>query len=313
MTRRFVAINDPLHQLLRRLTAHTPLQPIHAADASCACEYQVLPEAVPEAYYALVARQLQTVLDPRCSAPPPSAPSLSEGYSSSALLKRAGFFDAVRLDRRCARDLRLKLRLTGPGMLAAELLVFGTGMLRATNDNLPENIQREIWHHHGRLETRHEIVFARIRALQGDASPRLRGMRKETYESTNVILGDALGEIEQLWERRADTAFLGEVALSLRRLPRHAEIAAFLHPPLNLGAVMKAHLRAQSLWRTPPANARILLRRLEFILDHTIVDGTATTRFGAPCPAPGIQAGYLSSRLRDWKTDPGGYDGWLQS
>jgi hypothetical protein len=312
MTRRFVAISDPLHQLLRRLTLHTPLQPVRAADVSCSCEYQVQPHTLPEAYFTLAARQLQTVTDSCCSALAPSARSLNDG-SRAALLKSAGFFDAVRLDRRCARDLRLKFRMNGPGMLAAELLVFGTGTLRATNDNLPENLQREIWYHHGRLETRHQTIFARIRALQGGSSLRLRGMRKETFESTNVILGDALGEIEQLWERRADTAFLGEVALSLRRLPRHAEIAAFQRPPLNLDALMKAHLRAQALWRTPPANARVLLRRLEFILDHTVVDSAATTHFGPPSPASRMKAGYVSSTPGDWKSDPSGYDGWLQT
>jgi hypothetical protein len=308
MTRRFVAINDPLHHMLRRLTLHTPLQPIRGADASYTCEYQVRPDSVPEAYYSLAARQLPRVEDP-CGAA--SSPPSLNGDSRAALLRKTGYFDAVRLDRRCARDLRLKSRMNGPGMLASELLVFGTGMLRAANDNLPENIQREVWHHHGRLETRHEIVFARIRALQGSMCPRARGMRKETFESTNVILGDALGEIEQLWERRADTAFLGEVALSLRPFPRDAEIAAFLRPPLHLEAVMKAHLRAQARWRTPPANARSLLRRLEFILDHTVIDSAASTRFGPPPPVASIRANFSSSG--DWRSDSIGYDGWLQT
>jgi hypothetical protein len=310
MTRRFVAINDPVHRLLRHLTVRTPLHPVRAADGSLVCEYRVQPHLVPEAYYALAAQQLQALeKSPGSVTPPPARPLLAG--SKAALLERAGYFDAVRLDGRCARDLRLKTRINGPGLLAAELLTYGTGTLRARNDNLSGDIQRQIWHQHGRLQTRHEVVYARIRALQGDSCSQLRGMRKETFESTNVILGDALGEIEQLWERRADTAFLGQVSQSLQRMRRHAEIAAYLHPPMNLKAVMKAHLRAQALWRTPPSSARILLRRLEYILDHTTIDSAATTQFGASGAVSRTDAGFPSARAGDWKTDPSGYDGWL--
>ncbi len=312
MTRRFVAINDPVHRLLRHLTVRSPLRPVAAADGSLLCEYRVQPQAVPEAYYALAARRIQDLEDRPCTVSRPPARPLPPA-AKAALLERAGFFDAIRLDQRCARDLRLKIRMNGPGLLAAELLTYGTGTLRARNDNLSEDIQHQLWHRSGRLETRYEVVFARILALQGDSSPQPQERRKETFDSTNVIFGDAMGEIEQLWERRADTTFLGLVALSLQRMPRHAQIAAFERPPLNPEAVLKAHLRAQALWRKPPASARVLLRRLEFILDHTVVDSAASTRFSTPREVSRTDAGAPSSSGVEWKTDPSGYDGWLKS
>jgi len=167
----------------------------------------------------------------------------------------------------------------------------------------------QLWSQYGRLQTRHEMVYARIRALHCNSLPLLYATQKESFDSTNVIYGDVFGELEQLWERRADTVFLDLAAQALQRMRRQAEIGAFLHPPLNLGAVMKMHLRCQGTWRSPPASGRALMRRVEYILENTIVDESPTTIFRKSEPEPESEPHTRAGG--SWRADLSGYDGWL--
>jgi hypothetical protein len=308
MTRTFVAINDAVHHLVRNITRHVPLCPCPSADGPLVFEYRFQPRDLPEDYYTLAAfhsvkgRPLEEVWPARRRV---------RGADKPAIPQQANYFDIVRLDRRCTRDLRLKLRKNGPGMVSADLLAFGTGMLRARNDDVLEPLQEKLWHRYGRLTTRHEVVFATIRALHWNSLPLFYQSQKESYDSTNLIYGDALGELEQLWDRRADTAFLDRVALSLQRMRKQPEIAAFYEPPMNLDAVLQHHRRAQGLWKTPPATGRALLRRVETILNNVVIECAPHTAYSlqelreAPPSFPATQAADL------WQSDASGYDGWL--
>jgi hypothetical protein len=310
MAKTFVAILDPVHSLLREVTRQTPLRPCLRAEGGASLEYQVAPDELPEAYYALaVFHKLEGVSSETARL----GQWRLQASDRAGLLARANFFDAVSLDARCCRDLRLKPRKQGPGMLAAEWLVSGTGTLRARNDDMAERMHHYLWSQHGRLHTSHEVVYARIRALHWNSLLLLRRIQKEAFDSTNVIYGDALGEVEQLWERRADTAFLELVVQNLRRLRDQGEIAAFLHPPLNLESVMKLHWRAQALWKSPPTTVRSLMRRVEYLLEHTTLDCAPKTVFGWREPPPQPEPRVPEGGIHCWRPDRSGYDGWLRS
>ncbi len=303
----FVAINDPVHSLIRKVTRHTPLALCITPGELPMVAYRVRPEELPMAYYSLAVfhslegMSLASARLPQNQVNPAERPVIPE---------LVNYFDAIKLDRRCSRDLRLKLRKKGPGMLAAELLTYGTGVLRARNDDPLDRLHQNLWRRHGRIHSRHEVVLATIRALHWNTLPPSCRTQKESFDSTNVIYGDTLGELEQLWDRRTDTVLLDQVTQSLQRMRQNAEVAAFLNPPLNLDEVMKYHIRAQALWHKPPATSRVLLRRLEYILAHTTIDCGATTIFHR---GPGAQ---IKRRPRfrtdsDWQSDRSGYDGWL--
>jgi hypothetical protein len=308
MTKTFVALNEPVHNLIRNITRHTPLRAGLSMDPRLLVRYSFQEQDLPEAYYSLGlfhavgGLSLDSLRRTRWRVRAGDKPELPA---------RVSYFDAVKLDRRCARDLRLKLKRHGPGLLAGDLLCFGVGMLRARNDDPVERIHQYLWSQYGRLQSSHETVYARIGALHWNSMPLIHGKQKEFFDSTNLIYGDAYGELEQLWERRADTVFLGHVALALHRMHRHAEIAAFLQPPLNLGAIMKLHLRCQGIWKSPPTNARVLLRRVEYILGNTSVDNSPTTIVRQQEPRPKSPTGLRATGSNDWDTDRSGYDGWL--
>jgi hypothetical protein len=295
MAETFVAINDWCHKLLRGITRRTVLAPCSLDDGSLAVYYRVEPEFLPDAYYSLGGCHtlgglpLDQVSTGRWR--------VTDG-SKLAVLEAAGGFDLTRLDRRCWGDLRLKPPGSLWPMLSGELLAYGTGMLRGCGPC-------------GRLDSDLDVVSVRIGALQRYPWFPPGAVQKCFFESTNLIYGDAFGELEQLWQRRADLGFLDQIARSLRMFHDWRQLPYATHPPLNAAAVMNLHLRSQALWKGPPRSGRALLRRLEFILDHTILDSSVVT-VAPPRPQQNTNQNTSGSSgaLDEWR-DSSGYDGWL--
>ena len=53
MTKTFVAINDPIHSLIRSVTRHTPLCAGLSPDRRLLLQYSFQEQDLPEAYYSL--------------------------------------------------------------------------------------------------------------------------------------------------------------------------------------------------------------------------------------------------------------------
>ena len=96
MTKTFVAINDPVHGLIRNVTRHTPLCAWVAADRSLRIQYSFRKQDLPEAYYSLAVFHALGGL---------SLKSLGRlrwrvrESDKARIPARVNFFDAVRLDR----------------------------------------------------------------------------------------------------------------------------------------------------------------------------------------------------------------------
>jgi len=292
MAKTFVAINDWCHQLLRGITRRTPLVCCCRDDATLLMHYRVEPGLLPEAYFSFCGCHsigglpLDQVRTGRWRV---------RAASKQAVMEAAGGFDLTRLDRRCWGDLRLKPAGCLWPMLAGEVLAYGTGMLRSSGPC-------------GRLDSDLEAVSVRIGALHRYPWSPGGAIQKCFFDSTNIIYGDTFGELEQLWHRRADLTFLDQVARSLGVFRDWQQLPFATHPPLNAAAVVKLHLRSQAIWKGPPRSGRALLRRLEFLLEHTILDSAVVTSLP---PKPEGNAEDSSGTAFDEWRDASGYDGWL--
>jgi hypothetical protein len=302
MAKSFVVINDPVHRLVRELTGEVPLRLRLSPDVP-SLEYDVDPRKLPAAYYSVALFNSVTALPEERFGRHIRAGELAR------VPQKVGYFDLVRLDRRCCRDLRITLpQRQRPGLLSCELLTFGTGALRARNDTRQDPIHSYVNRTCGRLHSRLEVVYSRIGALHLNSWRPQEPAWKEWYDSTNVIYGDVFGELEQLWARRADTDFLDQVAIRLQQFRLNGRLRGFLQPPLNLEMIQKLHLK-NAIWRVPPSSGRSLLRRLEHVLEHSILDSApaAPATPGRPQPEDGAEA----PPGRGWPADSSGYDGWL--
>jgi len=110
-------------------------------------------------------------------------------------------------------------------MLAAELLAFGTGSLRARNDDPAERIHHHLWGQYGPAPNAARAVYARIGLCIGIRSW-LNRIQKESFDSTNLIYGHVFRRARATLERRAGHRFSGQVAQGLEPLPERTLVAS---------------------------------------------------------------------------------------
>lgn len=98
----------------------------------------------------------------------------------------------------------------------------------------------------------------------------------DVLDSTNIILADSYGELEQLRERRQDMTFIDTYLDYLRW---SASQDSFFMRSQN--AIMPAWRRHVSigLWKEPPTNPAELSGRVDFILRNTEIDHDTNIRY----------------------------------
>jgi hypothetical protein len=266
MTKRYVAINDEPHQILRGLTSTIPI--VSKTDCEGFVQDAIydltgIAEKLPDLYFFIsYPDNNEALLD------------LTDENKLSFAEKRR-FFDATLVDRRCMGTCRLRLNKKGTSLFSAELLCFGAGALRQLWDNPNDPAHAQFRRLCGRIASLDMVVYCRIPATF--YSPALQKDLLESWESTNIIYGDAYGEVEQIWRRRKDTSFLTGIAMALnqaRKRPHADNFYFYYDAPVN---VSRTHLDTQSIWTTPITSWQELLRRVRFILENTSLDSNPAT------------------------------------
>ncbi|MRR38649.1 hypothetical protein EG829_29170, partial [bacterium] len=229
----FVAISDPVHDLLRTMNRQAPLHCWLEHNGHVSIRHRVQAADWPDAYFkvallhSLGGMPLETLQNRQ----------LPQGTKNRLdIAMRAGFLDLTKLDRRCCRDLRRTLDGTSPVMTSGELLCYGLGTLRAQNNDLADPATAHLMRYYGRIFSGMEDVLDTILALH-PRSDRPEDLGKEAYDSTNLLYGDVYGEVEQLWERRAETAFLERGGTSLQSFAKRSQAHCWRPPPATKATI----------------------------------------------------------------------------
>lgn len=164
---------------------------------------------------------------------------------------------------------------------AFEVLAFGTGLLRehytsvryydhmSEEDDEPE--MREV-----RPKVTSEKAKTTMSAIMFNE---LRSERK-FYESTNEMLADTYGELEQIAARRDDKQFLSQYLEKMRETIHQMfevmpEERAFRLP--GYSQVWFKHV-SLGIWYQPPETIDELLERADFLLKNTFIDEHAVEK-----------------------------------
>ena len=99
------------------------------------------------------------------------------------------------------------------------------------------------------------------------------------FESTNLILADSYGELEQLRSRTEDKDFLKKYLKQLRRTTEFVQYPnldfeapkGILEASPKLTNAWTEHIK-NGLWANPPESIDELLERISFLLENTLVD-----------------------------------------
>jgi len=103
------------------------------------------------------------------------------------------------------------------------------------------------------------------------------------YESTNLILADSYGELEQLRRRKNDQEFLNKYLAQLKDTANFVEVCGVEGPSgiveqgSDYSGAWLDHIK-NGIWKAPPDSTSELSERVDYLLENTIVDRTPGKR-----------------------------------
>jgi len=106
----------------------------------------------------------------------------------------------------------------------------------------------------------------------------------DAFESTNLILADSYGELEQLRKRSSDKTFLKKYLEELKYTSKYKKYWSIPfeapHSILEFGEEIAGawlkHIK-NGIWENPPQSVEELSDRVNFLLENTLIDTDART------------------------------------
>lgn len=254
MADEFVVAYDELHDIMSYISRKTNLFPIFKESQPVEILDMVhdtskLENIIPVRYYELL--DIPEYFDD------------GEIGRNPSILYHGNYFDSTKLDVRCRGGMRDYITRASTSICSIDLLNFGLGILRPTRANM-DTLAAVLGEPDGKISLKGTKIYGNFIAKTKYNPGGVFSV--EDWESTNIIYGDAYGEIQQLNDRRDDKIFLEHLykVLNLR-----SNMSQSLE---SFREIYTSHLESQSFWNQPPSSIEDLLKRVDYILEHSTLD-----------------------------------------
>lgn len=253
----FVVVQDKTHKLLADLARTTPLVPLVTNGVAVDIVFDTagIGKRLPPEYFALIG----------------SDPSMPE-EDRETIAEVHNYFSALDLDSRCASTHRFRISERANTIQSAELVAFGVGALRPLRGKYGKPGGAKIY---SEKCTTCVTIIARTNFDDGK-----KAYVPVVWEPTNLVYGDAYGELLQLFNRRGETKFMAQVVQALQELGRFSSGRLDdVHP--HFAHLYRNRLLSTALWEMPPANPEELVDRVHYIMTWKAVETSPRTLYGA--------------------------------
>jgi hypothetical protein len=286
MAEDFAVVADELHCLMATLSRKDPLKPVFIEIGEDGYEHQSNEDGPGKRLIDIMHNI--TDLEPIVPARYYEILNLHDKLRTESMLYYLHwFYDSRRTDFRCKSQNKTVIRHVPTSMFTIDLLNYGVGVFRSVKDN-PNLLLSFLGTPSGKLVPKGTKVYSES-IRQTLYNPETKQWDPERWESTNIIYGDAYGELQQLSDRRDDTQILEYVCKILtlctdnpKSVYVRYEEEEFEEPEIGdsledrkfrvESIVDQFHIECQAIWRQPPKNAKELIERVDFILERCTLD-----------------------------------------